>query len=152
MRPRPDRGLSGLVAGLGGAHPDDVAAVLARLDPERRDQAQALLAAYAGRELPAEPSRRLAGDAPAPLAAKPAYGTDGLSDWLAQRLRADPSAGASQACGMTPMALAALRASAAELAPLRPSSGAASAASSTARGRRRAPGLRAMLSSLVKRP
>lgn len=124
-RPSPDRLLRKLVADIGRAHPDDIAAILARLDPEHQSRARALFATFVGREF-ATSDGAAPGPGPAPDATKPEAWPAGLSAWLLVRLRQPQTDSASsrprdstRRDGMTPMALAALRESARALPALR---------------------------------
>jgi hypothetical protein len=129
-RPSSDRALRQLVAALGRAHPDDVAAVLGRLDPQHQGRARALVAASLGRPVVADD---LATPDPPPPSPEETW-PKGLSAWLLARLRSAPAdAGPGEPAaraGITPMAQAALRASARALPPARPMEPARSPAAS----------------------
>jgi hypothetical protein len=119
---RSDRALRRLVAELARAHPDDVAAVLAELEPTPRERVQALIGAYLGQAPPEQVVETLE---PQAAEAADALGL-GLSPWLARRVRGEeaPDGGRSaDASRMTQTAQSALRAAAEELAPAHAASG-----------------------------
>lgn len=94
-----DRALRRLVVQLAKASPADIDAVLDKLDPGQRREAQALLDAYLH---PGTPSL---GALPAPVDR-----IEGLSPWLADRLEGKwPGAAAQATLDITPSASAALR-------------------------------------------
>jgi hypothetical protein len=117
LSPRPDRALRRLVADLSEARSEDVAAVLAQLDPAQRRKVEALLIAYRGGGV-AAPVQVVAHAPPAPDP------FEGVSPWLAARLSerrplrlAADTAGPGLEHAMTAPALAALRSVAAEVRP-----------------------------------
>lgn len=83
--PPADRALRKLVAELAAQRPDDVEAILAELSGPQRDRVKALLADYLG-TAPASASAATPAT-PGPDA------IEGLSDWLAVRIRAAASHG-----------------------------------------------------------
>lgn len=78
-RRRSDRALRRAVTGLARLHPDDVAAILAALDPAEKARVDALMAGFAG--APVTPEQ-------APAA--PVFAYEGVSPWLLGRI--DPDA------------------------------------------------------------
>jgi len=97
--PRPsDRALRKLVADLAERPTADVKAVLAELGSTERERVEQLFAEFSGAGAALE-------------TAGPAVNTEGLSPWLAVRLRG-ASGGSLKEVAMTPRALAALQAAA----------------------------------------
>jgi hypothetical protein len=77
-RPRAERALRRAVAGLARLHPDDVAAILAALDPAERARVDALVGSFAGRAPAAEPDE-----------AQPEWAYESVSPWLLARIDPD---------------------------------------------------------------
>jgi len=111
MPPRQsERTLRRLIADLAERPRADVRAVLADLAPEQRARAEKLLADFRGTATP-------------PTRAEPAASidTEGLSPWLAARLRTATGDPAAVDFAMTPMAMESLRQAAAQTGnPRRP--------------------------------
>lgn len=78
-RRRSDKALRRAVTGLARLHPDDVAAILAALDPAEKARVDALMAGFAGAPVAAEIEP-----------AAPAFAYEGASPWLLARI--DPGA------------------------------------------------------------
>lgn len=115
---RPERALRRLVADLSQAQAEDVAAVLAQLDPSQRHKVEALLAAYRGGAT-VTPIQTVAHAPAGPEPETPEI-FEGVSPWLAARLgerRALRLAEAGLDHAMTAPAVAALRAVAGEVGP-----------------------------------
>jgi hypothetical protein len=117
--PVPDRGLRRLVAKLARELPEDIEAVLAAMPPPQRRRLRSLLAEHAGVAPPSKPQG--ADGAREAVAIE----VEGLSPWLAARVRAASAGSGGGRCrgtsfSIAPAAREALRAEGAALAPERP--------------------------------